>query len=72
MRRMLRGHKAQLLQSQELEQFQRRTQVPEMDRIKRPAENCYRGTTSQRRICPSPSTMYFSEVRPSRPTGPRA
>ena len=26
----------------------------------------------QVRMCPSPSTMYFTEVRPSRPTGPRA
>jgi hypothetical protein len=28
--------------------------------------------TDHFRMCPSPNTMYFTEVSPSRPTGPRA
>ena len=64
-----RGDEEDLVEVEGLAQLGREPQVPEMDRIERAAEEA---DGAQLRTCPSPSTMYFTLVSPSSPTGPRA
>ena len=69
------GHQSGLLQLELLSQFNSATQVAKMYRVKGAPKNRLRAGSRravQRRTCPSPSTIYFFEVSPSKPTGPRA
>lgn len=67
------GHwgQAQFIQREGIRDFQGTAQMADMHGVKGAAEQPD-AFTHQARTCPSPNTTYFSLVRPSRPTGPRA
>ena len=66
-----RGDEDHLLQVEGLGELGGQPQVAEVNRVEGAAEEA-EGRQHQERTCPSPSTIHFCDVRPSRPTGPRA
>src|SRR5262249_37990309 len=75
------GHPAHAREAEDLRRLLGEPQVPEMHRVEGAAHDADGGAARalgelarrhQVRIWPVPSTTNFCEVRPSRPTGPRA
>src|SRR5690606_25682297 len=70
MRRVPGGHQVRGVEAEVLPQFPGGAQVPDMDRVEGAAKDA--DAHGYCRMSPSPSTIHFWLVSPSRPTGPRA
>src|SRR5690606_36463796 len=70
-RRSRAGNQPHLVELEQFGHLHCAAQVADMRRVEGAAQDAD-AFDHQPRTCPSPNTTYFSLVRPSRPTGPRA